>query len=204
MMRLYSAIFLFLFASQAMAFTELSVEGSYSNKVFGSSRQNDQITKTYSGSVAFYLFAYTAIEFNYMESEEETIERTELSTSEDSVIFKGYRTVVKNTVRGIGIRQAFASRKSRIRPLISLGYARQKVQDSTQYTYELISTGQEIKLKSPTNKFESDSVFASLSIQFRLTAAMSLSTSIRTVFPAFEFDQARDYQKYTIGLTWLL
>lgn len=204
MMRLLSAIFAFFIVLESKAFTEISVEGSYSNKVFGSSRQNDQITQTYSGSIAFYLFSNTAIEFNYMESQTETIERTELATSEDSVIFKGYKTNVRNIVRGIGIRQAFAGRNARIRPLISLGYAKQKVRDSTQYTYELISTGQQIKLKSPTNEFEDDSVFGSLSIQFRLTKTMSLSTSIRTVFPAFEFDQARDYQKYTIGLTWLL
>lgn len=203
-MRLIGLIFIYIFSSQAHGFTEFSLEGSYAKKVFGSSRQNDQITKTYSGSIAFYLFSFTAIEFNYMQSDVETIDRTELATSEESIVFKGYKTNVQNTVRGIGIRQAFAGRKSSIRPLISLGYAKQKVRDSTQYTYELESTGQQIKLKSPTSEFEDDSVFGTFSLQFKLTSTMSLSTSVRTVFPAFEFEKAQDYLKYTVGLTWLL
>lgn len=203
MLRLIVIVISFIFSATAFGFTEISLEGSMSQRVFGSSRQNDQTKKTFSGSVAFYLFSLTAIEVNYTQSEEETIERTELSTSEDSVTFKGYKTNVVNTVTGLGIRQAFAGRNAAIRPLLSLGYAKQKVKDSTQYTYELISTGQEIKLKSPTNTFEDDSVFASFSIQFRLTKTMSLSTSVRTVFPAFEFEEARNFLRYTVGLTWL-
>lgn len=204
MIRLLITTLALFTSTLCFGFTEFSLEGSYSKRVFGSARQNDQITKTYSGSVAFYLFSYTAIEFNYVQSDEETIERTELTTTEDSVVFKGYKTTVRNTVRGIGIRQAFAGRKAPIRPLLSLGYAKQKVRDSTQYTYELVSTGQQIKLKSPTQEFEDDSVFASFSLQFNLTQTMSLSASVRTVFPAFEFEKAQDYLKYTVGLTWLM
>lgn len=197
-------IFFSLFSVEAMAFTELSVEGSYSKKVFGSNRQNDLINQTYSGTIAFYLFSYTAIEFNYMKSDEETTERTEIETTEESVIFKGYTTNVENEVMGVGIRQALAGRKSAIRPLISIGYAKQKVSDSTEYRYELESTGQQIRLKSATNTVTSDSVFGSFSLQFNLTQRMKVSASVRTVFPAFDFEQAQDYLKYTLGLTWLL
>ncbi|MGB0455176.1 MAG: hypothetical protein ACPGJV_15820 [Bacteriovoracaceae bacterium] len=192
-----------LISLNSLAFTELNLEGNFSEKKYGDNKQNKEKSTTYSASLAFYLFEYTALEFNYVTSEEETVEKTELLSTDNSLTFLGYTNTVNNEILGIGIRQALAGQKAAIRPLISIGYAKQVVTDRSDYRYRIESSGEEITLSSPKSKVEDNSVFGTFSLQFRLTKMSSLSMSVKTVFPAFEFSRAQEYLKYTLGISMI-
>ncbi len=191
-----------LFSSDAFALFELSGEFGYKNQAYGSSRENDITERTYSGSLAMYLFETTALELNYSFSTSITDEHNTIAVTGTDVNIIGMVNTVESEVFGVGVRQLLASRKSMIRPLVSVGYAKQFVVDFTDITIQ-DSAGQVTELRTGQSRSKSDSVFASFSLELRLIKHMALRGSVQTVFPAFEFDKMKDYQKYTAGFTWI-
>ncbi len=184
-----------------MALTELDFEFGYDKQVFGSDRESKNTSRSYSGSIAFYFFSMTAIEFNYSEKEEETINSVE---SGDSVLtLNSISQTITSTNFGVGIRQAFASRKSFLIPTMSIGWARQKTKDISTTNYTIVSDGSTVSFQDGPNTDEYDSVFASFALKVRLTKTMSLKGSVNTVFEAFEYDKARDQLSYRAGLSWI-
>ena len=196
-------VFFFLGMSSSWALIEFSGEFGYDKQVYGTERNNKITSRTYGGSMALYLFNYTAVELNYGQTETTTTE-TDTITLDNTYDILGQQNKVLLYNYGIGIRQAFASRKARVRPSFSIGYARQFVSDSTEITFKNKTSGATILLQDPEEKYRSDSVFGTLSLDLRLTKSLSLRGSVKTIFKAFEFDQARDNMKYLVGFTWYL
>lgn len=185
--------------------TEVGGSVAYDKEIYGASRENKIRTRTYAGSMAFYFFQYTALELNYSNSKRMVEEHTVYSINDaaTNVSVIGNNSTLETDVYGIGIRQALSARDAIIRPMISLGYAKQFVRSYGDTTYRLDLTGQEIRVFQPEDKKRYDSVFGTFRIQFRLTAGLSLSAQVATYFKAFEFNRAQDNLKYLLGFTWI-
>ena len=111
--------------------------------------------------------------------------------------------LIESDVYGVGIRQAFASSKAFLIPMISLGYAKQFNRGKTQYTLRAPSNGATTSFETAQDRKRYDSVFATFTLKFKISQTMSIDGSINTVFRAFEFSEARDSMKYGAGMSWL-
>jgi hypothetical protein len=193
---------LFLCATPSLfAFTEVGVEFSRDRLKYGDTKQNRRTTDTYSGTLAFYLFSYTAIEGYYSKISQTTEESYQTSITGSTLIIEGLLNEVETDVYGVGIRQAFAHPKARLRPLISFGYAKQKVHQKTTYTVRNSLDNSQVQFSNTSNPQKSDSSYASFSLQLKLTQMFSVSASVRSVFPSFEFARANENIRYSFGLT---
>tara|TARA_R110002072_G_scaffold64203_1_gene159045 strand:+ start:18858 stop:19478 length:621 start_codon:yes stop_codon:yes gene_type:complete len=200
----FSIIFFIFFATQSShALVELSGDFGYRKQVYGSQKQNDITDRSYGASIAVYLFDYTAVEFNYNQNETINDEHSTYSIDGTYDVVGSYNRVM-NYSYGIGIRQAFASRKALIRPSISLGYARQFTRDTTSLTILNTTSGSSFEISDDPTKLRSDSVFGTFSLELRLTKRLALRGSVNTIFPAFQTDKARDNIKYMMGFSWYL
>ena len=85
--------------------------------------------------------------------------------------------------------------------MISMGYAKQFIEDSTEYTFEETTSGDRTTVRGDLSKQRVDSVFGTFALQLILSQGMALKGSIHTVFPAFEFSKAKDDLKYMVGLS---
>ncbi|MAF77581.1 MAG: hypothetical protein CME60_05410 [Halobacteriovoraceae bacterium] len=198
--------FLFSFlilVPKSHALIELSGEYGLSQQVYGSQRNNNIESTTIGGSIALYLFDRTAIELNYNQTETITDENRVLSIDDTYNLTKQINTVQIYSY-GIGIRQAFASRKSRFRPSLSLGYARQFTSDSTTAYFTNTDTGENFSISNAGSKSRYDSVFGTFSLEIMLTRRFSLRGSVKTIFKAFEFNRAQDNMNYLFGFSWYL
>lgn len=204
-MKRFLPIFIFLFISNnAFSLTEIGADFGYQRQVYGNDRQNDIVTKTYSGSIAFYFLESTALEFNYYESQELTEEKNTVPVTGTNVDVVRTENSVLNRSYGIGLRQAFAGRKAFLRPTLSLGYARQFVTDNTSIDFQDRSTGVVTTFRDNPSKLRSDSVFGTFALQLRLTKTLSFRASVNTIFAANDFGSAGDNLKYMAGITWYL
>lgn len=204
MARLSSLLLALLFTGQAHALMELSGSFSYDKTVYGDQRQNKITNRTWAGGVAIFLFNSTALELNYSNSEEETIENEVIPLSGFNVSVVGTQQTVQNEVFGVGLRQVLGHRKARIVPSISLGYAKQFITSWSDATYRDDSTLAELTTSSDPTKSRTDSVFGTFTVKLNLTQRLSLTGSVNTLFKAFETDQARDNLKYRVGFSWIL
>jgi len=203
-MKLSFIFFLFfLLATTAQAIVEISGNFGYDKTVFGSERENYITNRTWSGVIAFYLWDRTAIEFNYTDTEEISTENTDRDIDEIGAVRLSYQQRVRRKVYGIGFRQAFADRKSRIIPLLSIGYAKQFTQDDGDATYRLDSDNSVQTVSFDGISKREDSIFAAFILKFRITGGFSIQGSIKTLFPAFEYNEAKNNLKYLVGFSWM-
>lgn len=190
---------LILSTPRAMAIVnEVAFDFGYDRTKYGTNRQNSQVNRSYSGGLSTYIFDYTAIDLNASRSEDII---TEYVANSANAISSQSR--VTSYVYGIGLKQMFASRKARLIPGISVGYAKQFQNYQSDYTIDYLATGQRVFITSGKTKDRSDSMFGTFSLQLKMTETFSLKGSIRTLFPAGEFNKARDSVKYTIGFSWI-
>jgi len=194
-------IFLVPLTSFAMI-NEFNFDFGYDRTIYGSQRQNSVVTRAYAAGLATYIFDYTAIDLNASKSEDITTEneRYAVATGVDLV---GQQNKVNSTVYGIGIKQMFAPRSARLVPALSIGYAKQFVENKTDLTVETKATGVRTILSTATSKQRIDSVFGTFSLQLRLTERLSLRGSVKTLFPAWEMNSAKNNLKYAVGLSWI-
>ena len=106
-------------------------------------------------------------------------------------------------VFGIGLKQMLAGRSSRITPIISAGYAREFVTSAGDVTFENTTTKVATKANLNESKQRYNSVFGAFILQVKLTERFSLKGSVKTLFPAFDFDKAKDNLKYQVGFAWI-
>jgi hypothetical protein len=199
---LISFIF-FILSFKAMAIVnEISLDFGYDKQIYGTSRQNSLVTRSYSGGLATYIFSSTAIDLTYAASQDSTTEndRYNVATGFDIV---GSQNRVDSTVYGVGLKQLFAPRTSFLIPALSIGYARQIVKYSTDYTVEDTTTKARAAKNYGSQTARYDSVTASFALQFKLTETLSLKGSVKTIFRAFEFNEAKNNLKYLFGFSWM-
>jgi len=194
---------LMISSSITWAYTELSGEFGYDRNVYGANRENKQTSRSYSGSMALYIFNYTALEFSIQDVKDITNDKT-ISTyaAEDVAVVKTYSTV-KHNMYGIGLKQSFASKNAFIRPSISLGYARQYTRSSRAVTYEVLSTKNQVELQDTPTKERYDAISAGFTLAINLARGFGIQGSVKTTFPMFKMNQASDSLKYLAGINWM-
>lgn len=195
---------LFLSSMSASALFEFNGQYGLDRQKFGAAQQNEITSTTYSGSIALYLFNYTAIEINYGNTETVTnVVNIAAKSSEDFDLLRQTDKVVVQSY-GLGIRQAFANRKARFVPTLSLGYAKRFARNTSSGTFRINSDDSQFSYVSPTSKLRTDSVFATLGLNIKLTRMLSIRASAQTIFQAFKFNRAQDNMKYLLGFSWYL
>ncbi|MFG1484381.1 hypothetical protein ABMA79_01525 [Halobacteriovorax sp. HFRX-2_2] len=196
-------MFLGFLSLNSMALTELDLDFNYNKNIFGLDRQSYETKRTYAGSVTFYFLSKTGIEFNISQSENEIIGKYDNSDLSTGLVIENEYTNIKTQSFGIGIRQALSGRKSFLQPLISLGWSRQQY---TLYSTTLVKdldTSTEYLIKSGKEKSSYDAMFGAFALKMMLTRTFSIKGSVRTVFRAFKFEEARDQLSYSAGISWL-
>ena len=205
MKRICILILFFMASSQATyAAQELRFDFSYNQSIYGSERQNKLTTRTYAVGWNFFLSQLTALEINFTHSDNIARENNNIRIGSSDFSVTASQNKVERRVYGLGLRQFFAHRRALIRPSLSLGYAKQFVQDRTDYTILDDSDDSTFALEGPSTQRRDDSVFASLALELRLSQTIALTGSVHTVFKAFEFNRAGDNLRYALGLRWFI
>jgi len=202
--KLLLSFLVFLLSLKSFALLELGADFSYDRNVFGADRQSKHTSRSWRGSIAAYLWQYTALEFNYSNSEDETIIRDTVEYTDLSISILGQQTTIETKTYGVGIRQAFSSRKALIQPSISLGYAKSFKKTTSDYTIRDDSNNAVTTSVQPSVKSRRDSMFGTFSLKLRLSKRFGIRGSVQTYINAFDWNGAKDDLRYTVGLTWLL
>lgn len=195
-------ILICIFPITAFAVSEFNVDFGYDRTIYGVNRQNSVISRNYSAGVSTYLFDTTGIDFNYSNTEDTTSQndRYTVSTPYDII---AQQNRVKTNVFGVGIKQMLVGRGSRLIPVVSAGYARQFVTSSGDITVQNSTTKATERVYLNETKQRYNSVFGAFTLQLKLTERFSLKGTVRTLFPAFEFNKAKDNIKYLFGFSWV-
>lgn len=191
-----------LFPFSSFAFSEFNFDFGYDRQIYGQNRQDSVVSRNYSAGISTYLFDLTGIDLNYSNTQDITSQNDRYTVSSPfDVIAQQNR--VRTNVYGIGIKQMLVGRGSRLVPVISMGYAREFVTSSGDITVENTTTKALQKVFLAESKQRYNSVFGSFTLQLKLTDRFSLKGTVRTLFPAFEFNKAKDNLKYLVGFSWI-
>jgi hypothetical protein len=185
------------------AFIETDLNFIYDKQIFGAKRNNFQISRTYNLNLAWYLTGRTALELGYGLGTIKTTENSIYEIDGSGLEIYGHENIVKNQYYSVGLRQSFAGRSALIRPMLSIGYSKQEITDQTTYKVRAIGSATGASLEQAADIMESDSVFATLALTLRVSQFFSIKSSVQTVFPAFDFDLAKDDLKYMAGIMWV-
>lgn len=208
-MKMYLLLTIFL-TSNAIAYVDLGISYAYTKRrvegaqIVGADEEpGEAITTTSRQGInwAWYIWDYTALELNYSESTERLVDNRETATDDNTVTIKEIDSTVISTVQGAGIRQSFASRKSRFIPSISIGYAKLTVSGTTKYILDVNGTEETITLERDKETFNSS--YATVQLKIRITQLMGLTFAAKTVMPDFETSEADKNLTYSAGFSWV-
>ncbi|MGZ3787004.1 MAG: hypothetical protein ACXVLQ_00695 [Bacteriovorax sp.] len=204
-MKNLKVLVLFIMMLPLMSFAgvyEFDFDFGYDRQIYGASRQNSVVSRNYSVGFSSYLFDLTAIDFNVSNTQDITSQSDRYTVTPGlDVIAQQNR--VRTSVYGVGIKQMLAGRGSRITPVISAGYAREFVTSSGDITTENTSTMAQKVFYLAESKQRYNSMFGAFSLQLKLTESFSLKGSVKTLFPAFDFNKAKNNVKYLAGFAWI-
>ncbi len=184
-----------------MAVMEIGGNFSYQKQYYGEHDENNQVTRSYSFVLAQYFFTYTGIEFNYSKEQEITT----VNTAYD--LYPGVRFVNRQDrqqtdVYGVGIRQMLGAQNWPILPVISIGYAKQFKGEESDIYYDV--SGSELFIHLKKDKERNDAVFGKFTLKIKLTRTITLTGGVKTVFKAFEWNDAKKDVRYNGGISILL
>ena len=209
-MKKYLVIFSLFISQASLAYVDLNLSYTHSvRKVEGvvttlEPEPGSAISTTdgYIVNWAWYMWEYTALELNYSNSQEITTEKNTVALT-STLSITGTQNRVTNTVYGVGIRQSFAPKGARIRPTMSLGYATQEMQSISDYTFSDSVSGASTTVTTSVIKTRADSAFGTFALQLGITQTFAIRASVATVFPAFEWNAAKNNLKYLAGFNWI-
>lgn len=153
----------------------------------------------YTANWAWFIWEYTALEFNFSHTTERLVDDRQVT--DGSITIEKVDSTVITQVQGVGIRQSFASRKARIIPSLSIGYAQFSTSGKSVYTLNNGTTTADLEIQQDQEVFSSS--YASVSFRFRFTDLMGLTIMAKTVMPDFETEQAENNVTYSAGLSWI-
>ena len=205
---LFSVICSIFISSAAYSYVDLSlnytqsirkIDGLNADGSVNEEEAAETSTKGWTVNWAWYIWEYTALEFNYGETETHFFDNREVI--DGSLTVKETETEFMTKISGAGIRQAFASRKAAIIPSIAIGYAKYTTSGTRKY---LLNDGSsDIVIESETEPEEYMSSYAAASLKFRLTQYMGISFSAKTVMPDFKTSEAENNVTYSAGFNWM-
>lgn len=195
-------ILLVILPMEAFAIMEFSFDFGYDRQIYGAERKNSVVSRNYSAGISSYLFDLTALDLNFSNTQDITTQKDRYTVA-SGIDVVSQQNRVRTNVFGVGVKQMLAGRGARITPIISAGYARQFLNSSGDITIENTANSVQSTLNLTETKQRYNSVFGSFILQIKLTERFSLKGSVRTLFPAFEFNKARDNIKYLVGFSWI-
>lgn len=211
MQKILIIVIILISSSSAFAYVDLNLSYSYTKRrvegvdTSGSSDPDfGEAISTTSGyyvNWAWYVFDYTALELNYSESDERLKDDREVIDTASGLTIKEVNSVIKTTVKGVGIRQSFANRKSAFIPSLAIGYANLTTTGNTKYLISNAGTDYTLTYKRNKEVYNSSYITASLAI--RLTELMRLTLSAKSVMPDMDTSQANNNLTYSAGFSWL-
>jgi hypothetical protein len=186
------------------SFSQNIVDGVENSKI--EDTKNDpgrarSITKTYSAVWAWYIWEYTALEFNYTHSENEVIDERSNISADQTLIINKVKSDVITTVQGVGIRQAFAGRNATLLPSLSIGYAQMTINGTSIYTITNNDVRETIKVDQATQRINSG--YVAFSLRYRMTELMGISLGAKTVIPEMDMSKAQNNMTYFAGFSWI-
>ena len=203
----YLAFFLFTFGFSFTSFgyVDLSVNYTFSRNVIepAAAVSGEDLgraistTEGYNAIWAWYIWDYTAIEFNFAQSINRVVDDRQIATDDESLTIISSDSKVKTIVSGVGIRQSFASRKSTFIPSISIGYAEFVTSGTT--TYELEDDGIRGEVTIDQASQRQSSSYATVQLRIRITELLGLSLAAKTVMPEFDTSKAENNVTYSAG-----
>lgn len=149
---------------------------------------------------AWYIWRYTALEFNYSQTNER-LKDDRRSTDDGTTTILEVDSNVITKVAGVGLRQSFGTRKSAILPSLSAGFAQYTTSGEREIIFDVSGTRQRFKTREDEQVFSSG--YVSLGVRFRLTELMGLTFSARSVMPEFDLAQAANNVTYSAGFSWI-
>ena len=203
MKRFFFYIFILLIPLSGHAVTELDFNFGFNKSIFGKDRENKSISKMYSAGIAFYFFNLTAIEFTYGIRKDGTDIVYEVSDVSSGVYIQKASQILNVETIGVGIRQALASRRAFLLPVFSFGWSRQEFTEYTNFTTIDKATDISNQYQTKINKTKYSSLFTSFSLKIKLTRGFSIKGSVKTIFKAFEWNEAKDRLRYSLGFSWM-
>lgn len=183
-------------------FYEVGGNFSYNKTVYGEKRQNVNRERSYSTLLAIYFSAQMALELNWSRDENEILENDEIAIEGTDTVLNQIENQVINHVWGVGLRLQLAPREALLTPMLSVGYAKQYEEGRTIYRFVDPQGGVSESIFTQPDE-EVDSVFGTFLLKFNITETISLNGSVKTVFKAFEWNEARDNIKYGSGISLL-
>ncbi|MDD4972833.1 MAG: hypothetical protein PHY93_00700 [Bacteriovorax sp.] len=203
-MKTYKFLFIIMLILPLKAFAvlEFDFDFGYDKQIYGAQRQNSVVSRNYSVGISSYLFDLTALDLNVSSTRDTTSQNDRYTVATGTDVISQQNRVQTN-VFGLGLKQMLAGRGARITPIISAGYAREFVTSSGDITVEDTTNLTQRKFNLKESKQRYNSVFGSFILQIKLTERFSLKGSVKTLFPAFEFNKARDNIKYLVGFAWV-
>ena len=214
MKSVYTVFFAFILtgilAESASAYVDLSLNYHYTQRRFDGEdptgtveNPGEAITTTqgWSANWGWYIWEYTALEFNYSQSKEKLVDDRESSTDDDTITIKKVDSLVESEVIGVGLRQSFAHRKSVFIPSIALGYA--KLVTSGRTHYVLDDSGVEKKSTLERDREVFNSSYITVQFRIRFTELVGLSLAAKAVMPDFDTSKGKDNLTYSAGFSWI-
>lgn len=203
-MKTLLSIFLLILSFKASAIVfEVSGDFEYDKQRYGTNRENSVVSRSYSAGISAYIFSTTAIDLSYSFTNDITSNNERYTITGYSVDHISDQQRVETSDYGIGIKQMLLPKGYVVTPVVSVGYAREFVKSSSDTTYLNTATGTNFYYNAGTTKYATNSVFGIFSLQFHLTDRLSLKGSVKTIFPAFDFNKAKDNIKYSFGFSWM-
>ena len=210
MRKLFLIILTIVFTHNVYAYVDLAIQYTYAKRriegeqITGVPDEPGEaitVTEGYAINWAWYMWAYTALELNYSQSNQILTDTRETSTSDSTVVIKGVESTIITIVQGAGIRQSFASQKATIIPSLSIGYAKMITSGKTDYDLDVSGTSTVLSLKRDEETYNSS--YASFQLRIRLTQLMGLTFAAKTVMPDFDTKQAENNLTYSAGFSWV-
>lgn len=198
-----------LISFDALAYVDLNLSYTYSlRRVKGIETSTNpdpgealSTTSGYTINWAWYIWEYTALEFNFGETTQRLKDDREIATDDDTLTILELDSTLVTQVQGVGIRQAFASRKASIIPSISIGYAQYTTSGKTKYSLDRNGTDDTLTVEKDKETF--NSYYAGVGLKFRFTQLLGLTLAAKTVLQDLDTSEAGDNVTYSAGLSWV-
>ncbi|MCT4641742.1 MAG: hypothetical protein N4A33_05540 [Bacteriovoracaceae bacterium] len=196
--------------SSALCYVDLGVNYSYSKRKVDGVEVNGSMngqavseSATISANWAWYIWSYTALEFNYSKTKGQIVDTRQIEITDGSDTFTIKKSVTKTQteVKGVGIRQSFAKKTAKIVPSLAIGYA---VLTTSAQRELLVQIGSS-QISSPDEIPEEStaSSYATFSLRFQFTKLMGITLGAKAVMPDMEFEEAKNNMTYSAGLSWI-
>lgn len=197
-------LLLLVLSLNAYAYVDLSLQFSQTKResiTTDASQSDFNVSSRTLGIVwAWYIWEYTALEFNYSQSKEvQTNNRDQVI--DPTLTINQTVTTTETEVKGVGLKLNLAKRQAFVIPSVSAGYALLTTGGEASYEYTLSGTPTSVSydIKEET----SSSSYLTAGLRFNFSKFFGVNISARSIMEDFELSQYDKNIIYLAGLSWV-